>query len=1200
MSRLRACVLIILAAAIPMPAQLTGQLTGTIVDPSSAAVGGAKASLFLPGGETALLSTTTNSDGIFDFIGVRPDLYMLVVESPGFTKYTLAGVKVDPAKRLALPVIALSLASSAQTVDVVSNVQGVDTATAEVATTVSQAQITNLPVVGRQIANLFVTQAGVTQNLRQSTVINGMRPSFSNLLMDGILVQDSVRTNNLDNIPNRFTIAQVAEFTVSTTNSSPTIGGAASTITMVTPSGSNQLHGSGYWFNRNRYFSANDWFNNKNGTNRPALNLNQAGGTLGGAVIKDKLFFWGNYEAYRLKRQVIIQDTILTPTARQGILQYRVGNEIRQFDVMKAAGIPISPYMKSLLDLVPAAGNNTGRGDGLNTTGYSFNARSNTTRDNITGKVDYNVSPRHVFSGTYIWNRDIPDRTVNLSQYTVEPPYFNDNRGRLVSTTWRWTPTATLTNELRGGINFTSAPFKLNQVKQPYYLQGAALLFGTPYQLSQLGEGRNIHQYNIQDNANWLHGKHAVAFGFQSSLLRTSSYNYNGSASTNSVTPVYTIGLSQASGLGFTTGDTIPGASGTFVTTANNLLATLGGVISGGGQYFNVTSRSSGFVAGAPSIQNQKFDQFAFYALDNFRLTRRLTLTLGLRWDYFQPVDETGGLAITPVLINNNPVETLLGNATLDFAGTSAGRPFYKKDRNNFAPNIALAWDPSGSGKTSIRAGFNIAYVNDNFLNSVYNAISQNNGLSSARQVTNLNARADNPPPIPAPPFQVPTTSRAQFDLSPTSPPVEGIMDPNLATPYVSQWNLSIQREVKGGFILEGRYVGNHAIKMLRQLDYNQINVNQAGFLEDFIRARNNGFLAQAAGKGFVAAHDPSIPGSQPLTFFPLMPNGGSLTSAAVTTPLRTGEAGSLAQVYQNNLLFPASIPGFSFFPNPLLLYASMMTNRSSASYNGLQLEVRKRTRNGFQFQANYTFSKALTDSNAFRALDAQLDNASSSVERARADYDQTHAFKLNHYVPLPIGSGHRLSSRNGVVKRIIDGWGLSGFLAIYSGSPVSVLSARGTLNRAARSSQNTVDTILTGSQLKEITGLFMTGNGPSWINPDHVGPDSFAVAADGSAPFSGQVFFNPQPGKLGSFQKRYLDGPNYWNYNFSVVKNIRLTERHTLEFHFDFFNVFNHPNFYLSDQNVNNPSFGRITQQNYSNDGVGPRVVQYGLYYRF
>jgi hypothetical protein len=1188
-----------LVFGVALQAQVTGRLIGTVVDPTGASVPNAKVGLYLPGGNSPLLSGSTNSDGIFDFIAVRPDMYVLKIEAAGFNRMEQADVKVDPARQLMLAPIALTLAAANQAVEVSANVTMVDTATAEVATTVSQSQITNLPVLSRQIVNLFNTQAGVTQNNRTVTVINGMRPSYSNVLYDGINVQDTVRTNDLDLLNNRFTIAQVAEFTVSTTNASPTIGGGASTIVMVSPSGTNQLHGSGYWFNRNNFLAANDWFNNTNGVVRPNLNLNQVGGTIGGAVIKDKLFFYGTYEAYRLKRQSPTNRTIPTPTARQGILQYLVNGSVQQFDVFKATGLPRSTLVAGLLSQVPTVGNNTAIGDNLNTTGFSFNRRSNITRDNVTGKVDYNHSSKHVFTGTYAWNRDVPDRndgngTTTGGYYTVTPPTLNQNHINLLSGAWRWTPTSSLTNELRAGFDWAYIPFVNNQKNPAYFLSG--LFFASPYQSAELGEGRDNHQYNIQDNANWVHGKHTVSFGFQASLLSSYAWNFNAPAS---FLPVYTIGLGT-SGFGFNVGD-IPGANSTFTTTANNILASLAGLVSSGQQAFNVSSRTSGYVAGAPSVTNQRWNQYALYAQDNIKLRRNLTLTLGLRWDYFAPVDETDGLASTPRLINNNPVATLLGNATLDFTGTSVGASFYKKDLNNFAPNVALAWDPFGNGKTSIRSGFSIAYLNDNYLNSVYNsAIAVNNGLSTTRSVASLNARADAPPTISAPPFQFPTTTLAQFQLSPSAPPVEGLINNNLATPYVEQWNLAIQHEVKG-FVFEGRYVGNHAVKMFRGIDLNQINIQQSGFLQDFIRARNNGFAAVAAGGTFNPAYNANIKGSQPLTFLTQLPGTAAntaLTNATLLANLRSGEVGTYAQNMMS--LYPYPALGFSFFPNPYLLYAEEMTNLSTANYNGLQLEVRKRTRSGFQFQANYVFSKALTDSNALRALDPQIDNASPTVERARADYDLTHVFKANFVLPLPIGSGHRLSSRNRILKQAIDGWSVSGFGVLQTGSPVSIFSARGTLNRGARSGNNSVDTSANLSALHQATGLFMTGNGPYWLDPSHIGPDTRGVAADGSAPFPGQIFFNPQPGTQGSLQKRPLDGPQFRNLDFAVVKTFHTTERQTLDFHFDFFNVFNHPNFFLNDQTVNNTGFGRITAQNYANDGVGPRVIQLGLYYRF
>ena len=328
--------------------------------------------------------------------------------------------------------------------------------------------------------------------------------------------------------------------------------------------------------------------------------------------------------------------------------------------------------------------------------------------------------------------------------------------------------------------------------------------------------------------------------------------------------------------------------------------------------------------------------------------------------------------------------------------------------------------------------------------------------------------------------------------------------------------------------------------------------------------------------------YDATIPGSQQLTFFPQLPAGGALTNSTVSGLIRSGQVGSLAQTYQGAGFFPDD--SFSYFPNPFLLYSSMLTNISNSSYNSGQFEVIRRTAGGMQFQANYVFSKVLTDANEFRGIDAQLDNASPRVERARATYDLTHAIKLNHYIPLPFGSGHRFSSDNGLLKRLASGWGLSGIMIIQSGSPVSILSSRGTLNRTARSGPNTVDTTANLDQLKGATGLFMTGNGPYFVDPSHIGPDGRGVAPDGADPFPGQIFFNPQPGTLGSLQRRILIGPWYKNYNFSIQKDTRITERQSIQFRADFFNLFNNPNFWpgpdsaTADHNVNSASFGRIT----------------------
>jgi Carboxypeptidase regulatory-like domain/TonB dependent receptor len=1174
--------------------QVSGRLTGTVIDSTGSVVPDATVSLFLPGGKTALLTTKTDSTGIFDLISVRPELYTLVVERDGFAKNIMEQVKVDPARELALPPIELALEGTRQEVDVVSSAQAVDRTSAEIAATVAQTQVQSLPVLDRQIRNLFILEAGVSKTPNIPTVVNGMRSSYVNLTLDGIDVQDSQRSNAVDFVPNLITISQVKEFTVSTSNLSPTVGGAASTIALVTPSGTNELHGSAYWYNRNSYFAANDWFNNKNRVARPFLNLNQPGGTLGGPIIRDKLFFFANYEALRERQTLPKSQTILTPTARQGILQYRVGGAIQQFNVLTAAQVQPSPFIANLLSKVPADGNNNSLGDGLNTTGYTFNARNNETRDNVTGKVDFNLSPKHVFAATYAWNREISDFPQTGSFYTFIPPVYSPDHAQLLSASYRWTPLSTLTNELRGGYNFMPVTF-INREKLPSYFV-VGMLFSSPVQSNQIGSGHDTNYYRLEDNLHWVHGRQSVSFGFQTFQTRAKYYFAGGTI------PTYIVGISSASPNGFNTGQ-IPGASSTDISRANSLLATLGGLLTDGNQTFNATSRTSGFVPGAPRVFNLSFNNYAAYVANDIKVRANLTLNLGLRWDYFLPVDEVNGLIVQPVPINNDAAQTLLANATLDFTGNAVGRPLYKKDRNNFAPRVGFAWDPLGDGKTAIRGGFNIAFLNDNAVYTAYLVGSTNNGLSVTRSISNLTSRADSPEPIQTPPFQIPVTSRSNFDVSPSAPPTQAMMDPNLVMPYVEQWNLSIQREVKGGFIVEGRYIGNHVVKIWRQLDFNQVNIFQEDFLQDFLRARNNGFLAQNAGLGFNPAYNAAIPGSQRLTLFPRLPNGGLLTNATVLSTIRTGEIGTLAQNYQSLLYFP--FEGFSYFPNPFALSSAAVTNRSNSTYNAAQFEVRKRTHSGIQFQANYTFSKALTDTPSMlpNSTEAQLDNNNPRNERAPAPFDQRHAVKLNHYFPLPVGGGHRLHLSNPILSRVIEGWGLSGFLAFYSGNPVAIYSARGTLNRGARSSFNTVDTAYSIDQLRKLTGIFMTSNGPYWFNPANIAPNTQAVAPDGSAPFAGQVFFNPQPGSAGSLQRRVLNGPWYKNYDLSISKNLRIQERHSLSLRADFYNILNHPNFLISDQNVNSNGFGKFTAQYYTNNGlggVGPRLVQFGLDYRF
>jgi Carboxypeptidase regulatory-like domain len=1201
MKRLFACgavLFLILIMAAAGFAQVAGQLVGSVVDQSGAAIPGATVSLLLPGGERPILTITTSAEGFFTFSNVRPETYDLTVEGAGFRKQLVRGVKVDPARETAIPAIRLEVQGVSAEVAVVESALTLQTTSADVSTTITNTQIQNLPLIDRYPLALITTQAGVTDG-RGPTVINGLRTSYSNVTMDGINIQDNLfRENGLDFIPNLLMTDQVAEVSISTSNAASTIGGGAAHVSFVTPSGTNQYHGGLYWFNRNSIFAANDWFDNRDGLPNAFLNQNQVGGSLGGPIFKDRLLFYTNYEAFRLRQQQTETRRILTADARQGIFTYSSGGILRKVNILQAAGVGIDPAIQQLLANVPGPekinttdiGDSTGLTPDLhrNTGGYNFQQQDNRTRDNVTLKLDFHASSQHAFSGSYLWNRDIVDRgDVNSLGYTLVPKVANDGANNLLSIGWRWSPTATFTNELRGGFNIAPAVFATSEAFPSSIIAPPTSIVSNPLNTFR-AQGRDTNTYSYNDNASYFKGKHNFQFGFQSQLVRTAPYNDAG------ITPTYNLGISANNTNGLTQAQ-LPGASAADLATANNLLATLAGYVTSSTQTFNITSRSSGYVNGASNIRNFTLDRYSFYGQDSWKLTRKLTATLGLRHDYYTVVDERDGLVFLPQVQNNDFIGSLLSpNSILDFAGSSVGRPFYNKDRNNFAPNLGFAYDVFGDGKTAVRGGYSISYVDDQAIASLRNNVQTNSGLSTTATASGLVGRVSSSlPPIPTPQFKAPLTFAENYALDTQA--AFGMPDPNLRTPYVQQWNFSVQQNIKGT-VIDLRYVGNHGTKEFRAFDYNQVVIKENGFLDDFIRARNNGNLARAATGTFNPAYNAAVPGSQPLPVFDRLSSQGLLTNATIRSLIQTGEVGELANTYQTNRLNGL----VNFYRNPNALGTNTVGNFSNSTYNALQIDVHRRLGKGLDFQSNYTFSKVLSDSagDAQTRFEAFLDSGNTKAERARPPFDITHAFKTNAVYMLPFGEGHRLNVADRGMSHLISGWRISGNLTWMSGPPFSILSGRGTLNRGARSSAtNTVDSTLTNDQLRELIGLRMTDTGPYFIAASAINQsDGRGVAPDGTPAFTGQVFFNPAPGTIGSLQRRTFNGPTVSNLDMAVAKTTKIRENQTIEIRAEASNVLNHPSFYVNaDPNVNSTTFGKITTTFYDR-----RLVQLSVQYRF
>ncbi|HET7106669.1 MAG TPA: TonB-dependent receptor [Candidatus Acidoferrum sp.] len=1269
-----------LAFAGPVSAQTpTASIVGTVLDPQGLPVEGANVTLTNQGTNYTYL-TTTSSTGAFQFSSIDSGLYRVSVSATSFREAVVENIKMDASTSYSVPPIRLEVGPSKQTITVEAGAEVVNTTDTEVSSTVEKKQIEDLPILDRNPLNLLGLEAGVNTSGPPNgsgptaTTINGQRTTYTNLTLDGINIQDNfIRENALDFSPNLPFSSQVQEFTVVNQNGGTEDGGGSSQVSIVTPKGTNNWHGQGFWNYRTNGWAANDWFNDASGVPNSKLVRNQGGGNLGGPIKKDKLFVYGYYELLRLKQEAPNNTTVISPdilAALSGpnptlpftftpfdaagnpdpagaktvdLFTTQTSNPNRQTPANPGAPLPpatiftADPTMLALVQQIPAnKANNTRVGDGINLLGYQLNARSDNTLDNTGIRVDYNLNQHNTISGTFAWNRQVVDRPDIDTSYNTVPLVQNNDSTKFLSVSWRWSPTGTITNEARFGFNLAPATFTTGQKFGSFILDDTTLPFTDPNP-NFLPQGRNTRTWTGLDNATFTKGNHTIKFGGSVSRITIATNNQFG------FYPTEALGFSDSNPEGYFGSDFLGSTSAYRISTADRtnavaLAAAVAGILNQVSQTFNATSQTSGY-KNAPEDRNYRQNQYAIYAADSWRVNPRLTLSYGLRWDYYGPVDEKDGLVLLPEIpAGQNLNQVLLGNATVNFAGGNSPRGLYGGYWKAFSPNIGIAWDPKGNGKTAVRAGYSLNYVNDEFFTAANNAAAGNTGLST----TNANIQLFGPTVsnpqganvVTPPPFQIPIDF-ATTSLNTVGPDfANGIgnlagygIDPHLKPPQIQQWNLSVQRDIGWNTSLQVSYVGNHGVGLFRAIDVNQLNFNATvvcanvpapcpteTFFTDFQNARQMGFNSLAANGTF----DPTFGCANLAVCLPVFNAifGGALGNSTVNDLIQQGQIGQLIAIYHANLFdtgccFPGQANAINWFPNPYIMGGDILKNTSSSTYHGGTVEVRRRFSRGVYFQANYTFSKVMTD---FAGSQSQFqpyqDNARPGLEKARAPFDLTHAFKANFTYELPIGRGHRLFGSPGrALGLLVNGWQTGSVFTWQSGAPFSIVSQYATFNRGgSRSYNNTAVATLTHQQISGDVGTYKQTNGQVFIiNPILVSPNGTGAPSDpqlgGCTPAVTGGFCNPQPGEVGNLQSNAFNAPAYFNWNMSASKMFDLTEKVKLQFRTDAFNLTNHPVFAvpidansgIANFNINDPRFGQSTRTI-----SAPRVLQMQLQLTF
>jgi Carboxypeptidase regulatory-like domain len=1260
-------------AQIAVQAQTTGSLSGTITDQANAVVAGATVTL-QSNVATGERSAVTDSNGAFDFQALLPGTYQISVEASGFKKSIAREIVVSVNLNTQVNVqLEIGLANESVTVTATQEV--LNTASPSLTNVINTRQVVDLPLGTRNPLELAGLQAGIAvvgDNVRGSSIA-GLRQTATNVTQDGINAMDNfVKTSSLFALSTP-SLNSTAEFSITTGTVGSEQGRGVGQVTLVTKSGTNEFHGGWFYMNRNDALQANSFFNNALGTPRTRQNQHFFGFDIGGPIYaprfgeggpaiwkgKDKATFFFAYEGFRDNFSVTRNRTVLTPEARQGIFRYTricppqpttCTPGVQTVNLLAIGNQnALNPNTMGLLGQTPTP-NNSDVGDGFNTGGFRYNVTGVSNNDKYVGRYDHQLV-ENTFLGSHKF-----EFVLNYFKNVLSPDTFNGLEAPFPGLTNafqggpRWLVTgavvsnfgASMTNVFRVGKQWAPVGFLLEQEPNAPFIDFQGVT--DPYAGGNFqSQGRDTQVWQISDNFSWSRGNHLIRFGGDYQQIFADTFNDVG---TN---PTIVLGT-PAHNTGGINDSSFPFSNATIRGNARSTFANLVGNLSSASATLNVTSPTSGFVPGATRARLFQQRDLAFYVQDQWRARPNLTINGGIRWDYMGVPTIPNGLAIQ--LTDHRTIFGVSGfgnlfspNAAsgaapavgaLDFVSGDTGKGLYNNDWNNFAPFFGFAWSPEfeggigkflfgGAGKSSIRGGYSISYLRDGFtvISNALGVGTTNPGLIAvAANTTPTGVLTGGGVPLPPQTFNIPVTDRANNVANPNNS--LWAIEPNLKTPYVQQWSFGIEREIAKDTAIEFRYAANHAIKLYRAVDFNEINIFENGFLNEFLNAQRNLAAFIAANPNCGQPAQPactfapgSAPGTVPLPIFSRFFATGvsaanGFQNATFISNLNNNNVGSIASTLAFSNIYRASrenvanaIPSNFFVANPNAAGARLLTNDSMSNYHSFQVEIRKRLSAGLMFQADYTFSKALTD-----APDAQGNNQNvlenfRTFRNKRLDYrrsndDQAHRFVANTLYDLPIGRGRRfLSGANSFVNQAIGGWTVGAIVVWSTRPPFFITSGRTTVNAWPLGTEaNNLPAELVGmtfDEFKKNVGVFRTPGGVFWFNPEFLDITFDANGRVLSSTLKDGILDQPAPGTFGNFPMNSIDTGRYFNTDISLIKRFPIGERVSFELKTTMINVFNNANFTFGNTQFDSTSFGRITGTSGS-----PRVIHFQGSMRF